>query len=60
MMTAKMAHDRGLKTGHPVIQSCYKGREGETAAEYFQICGVTLEKEEGVVLNQTDFVSAHQ
>lgn len=44
LMTAKMTRDRGLKTGHPVIQSCCQGREGETAAEYFQICGVTHRK----------------
>lgn len=59
LMTAKITHDRGLKTGHPVIQSCCQGSEGETAAEYFHICGVTPEKE-GVFLTQTGFVSAHQ
>lgn len=59
-MAAKMTRDRGLKTGHPVIQSCCQGREGETAAEYVQICGVTPEKEKGVFFTQTGFVSAQQ
>lgn len=41
LMTTKRTHDRGLKTGHNVIQSCCQGRADENAAENFQIYGVT-------------------